>query len=115
LTATAILDPEGRSDPFSLGRVIRIPRLDKFALTAEKIGESSYAGILEGRDLDVIERVGWDAQNGVRTEAIPAPVPGDASRQTLRIVMPWPAPGPHAPLYVWLRGEQTGRKTAITY
>ena len=115
LEATVILDPEGRSDPFALGRVIRFPRLDKFILTAEKIGDSSYAGILEGRDLDVIERVGWDAQNGVQADSIPTPVPGDSSRQTLRVVLPWPAPGPHAPLYVWLRGEQTGRRTVVTY
>lgn len=115
LEATVILDPEGRSDPFALGRVIRFPRLDKFMLTAEKIGDASYAGVLEGRDLDVIERVGWDAQNGVQADSIPTPVPGDPSRQTLRVILPWPAPGPHAPLYVWLRGEQTGRKTAVTY
>jgi hypothetical protein len=115
LVATVVVDPEGRSDPFDLGLVIRIPRLEKFTLTSEKVGDSSYAGILEGRDLDVIERVGWDAQNGVQANSIPAPFPGDPSRQTLRIVLPWPAPGPHAPLYVWLRGEQTGRKTAVTY
>ena len=116
LEATVILDPEGRSDPFVLGQVIRVPRLDKFTLTTEKIGDSSYAGILEGRDLDVIERAGWDAQHGVQVESIPTPVPGDSSsRQTLRVVLPWPAPGPHAPLYVWLRGEQAGRKTSVTY
>ena len=116
LEATVILGPEGRSDPLVLGTVIRVPRLDKFTLTTEKIGDSSYAGILEGRDLDVIERAGWDAQHGVQVESIPTPVPGDSStRQTLRVVLPWPAPGPHAPLYVWLRGEQAGRKTAVTY
>jgi hypothetical protein len=115
LEATVILDPEGRSEPFALGRVIRIPRLVSFRLTSEKIGDSSYAGVLEGRDLDVIERVGWDAQNGVQTESIPTPVPGDPTGQTLRIALPWPAPGPHSPLYIWLRGEQTGRKTAVTY
>lgn len=115
LAATIILDPEGRSDPFVLGRVIRVPRLDKFTLTTEKIGDSSYAGILEGRDLDVIEKAGWDAQHGVPFESIPTPVPGDPSRQTLRVILPWPAPGPHAPLYVWLRGEQSGRRTAVTY
>ena len=115
LAATVILDPEGHSEGFVLGRVIRIPRLDKFTLTAEKIGDSSYAGILEGRDLDVIEKVGWEAENGVPVESIPTPVPSDPSRQTVRIVLPWPAPGPHAPLYVWLRGEQTGRKTAVVY
>jgi hypothetical protein len=95
--------------------VIRVPRLEKFTLTTEKIGDSSYAGILEGRDLDVIEKVGWDARNGVPVESIPAPVPSDPSHQTVRIVLPWPAPGPHAPLYVWLRGEQTGRKCAVNY
>lgn len=115
LQATVILDPEGRSEPFTLGRVIRIPRLDGFKLTSEKIGDSSYAGVLEGRDLDVIERVGWDSQNGLQTTSIPTPLPGDPLRQTLRVVLPWPAPGPHAALYVWLRGEPTGRKTAVAY
>ena len=115
LAATVILDPEGRSDRFVLGRVIRVPRLEKFTLTTEKIGDSSYAGILEGRDLDMIEKVGWEAENGLLVESIPTPVPSDPSHQTVRIVLPWPAPAPHAPLYVWLRGEQTGRKTAVTY
>ena len=115
LTATVILDPEGRSDRLALGRVIRVPRLDRFTLTTEKIGDSSYTGVLEGRDLDVIEKTGWDAEHGVPVESIPTPVPGDASRQMLRTVLPWPAPGPHAPLYVWLRGEAQGRKTAVAY
>jgi hypothetical protein len=115
MTATVILDPEGRSDRFVLGRVIRVPRLDKFTLTGEKVGDSRYAGTLEGRDLDVIEKAGWDAENGVPVESIPTPVPGDPSRQTLRVVLPWPAPEPHALLYVWLRGETPGRKTAVAY
>jgi hypothetical protein len=115
LSATVIVDPEGRSDPFVLGRVVRVPSLDKFALTTEKVGDSSYAGILEGRDLDVIEKAGWDAANGVSVESIPTPLPGGPARQTLRLVLPWPAPGPHAPLYVWLRGEPQGRKTAVAY
>jgi len=115
LEATVILEPEGRSDPFVLGRVVRIPRLDKFTLTSEKVGDSSYVGILEGRDLDVIDKVGWDPQNGIPVGAIAAPIPEDPTRQTLRVVMSWPAPGPHAPIYVWLRGEQTGRKTGVTY
>jgi hypothetical protein len=115
LVATVILDPEGRSDPFVLGRVIRIPRLDKFTLTTEKIADSGYSGILEGRDLDVIEKAGWNAQHGVPIESIPTPLPDDSSRQKLFIVLPWPAPGPHALLYVWLRGETQGRKTAVAY
>jgi hypothetical protein len=115
LVATISVEPEGRSDPFVLGRVIRIPRLDKFTLTSEKVGDSSYAGTLEGRDLDVIDKAGWDGAHGVPVESIPTPTPGDTARQSLRVVLPWPAPAPHAPLYVWLRGEAAGRKTAVVY
>lgn len=115
LTASVSVEPEGRSDPFVLGRVVRIPRLEKFTLTSEKVGDSSYAGVLEGRDLDVIEKAGWDGQNGVPVDSIPAPLPADPARQTLRVVLPWPAPAPHAPLYVWLRGETAGRKTSVAY
>jgi hypothetical protein len=115
LAATVILDPEGRSDHFVLGRVIRVPRLDRFILTTAKVGDSNYAGTLEGRDLDVIEKAGWDAEHGVPVESIPTTVPGEPSRQTVRIVLPWPAPGPHALLYVWLRGETRGRKTVVAY
>jgi hypothetical protein len=115
LATTVILDPEGRSDRFALGRVIRVPGLDKFTLTTERVGDSSYAGILEGRDLDVIEKTGWDAEHGVPVESIPTPAPGELSRQTLRITLPWPAPGPHAPLYIWLRGEAHGRRTSVAY
>ena len=115
LAATVVLDPEGPSDPFVFGRVLRIPRLDRFTLTTEKVGDSGYAGILEGSDLDVIDKVGWTAASGLPVESIPAPVPGEASRQTLRVVLPWPAPAPHAPLYVWLRGEAKARKTSVAY
>ncbi len=115
LSATLAVEPEGRSDPVTLGRVIRIPRLDRFTLTTEKLGDSSYAGILEGRDLDVIDKTGWDAEHGGPVQSIPVPAPGDPGKQTLRIALPWPAPAPHAPLYVWLRGETTGRKTTVVY
>lgn len=115
LTASISVEPEGRSDAFSMGRIVRVPRLDQFTLTTEQLGPSSYAGILKGRDLDVIEKTGWDSQQGVRVDGVPAPVPGGPFVQTLRIALPWPAPAPHAPLYVWLRGEEEGRKTAVTY
>jgi hypothetical protein len=115
LSARVIVDPDGKSEPFLLGRVIRVPRLDRFTLTAEKVGDGRYAGSLEGRDLDVIEKVGWDAVNGLPVDAIPAPIPGEHPLQSLRLVLPWPAPSPHAPLYIWLRGEPQGRKTSVAY
>jgi hypothetical protein len=113
LTATVAVEPEGRSDPYALGRVVRIPRLEQFTLTGEQVAPSVYAGILKGRDLDLVEKTGWDASHGVAVDSIPAPVPGDPLRQTLRVALPWPAPAPHAPLYVWIRGESEGRKTTV--
>ena len=115
ISAAVITDPEGRSDEMKLGRVVRIPRLDQFTLTSEPAGPNAYAGILKGSDLDLVEKAGWDPQQGLPVDAIPTPVPGEPGKQTLRISLPWPAPAPHAPLYVWLRGESEGRKTAVTY
>ena len=115
LSATVIVEPDGRSDPYVLGRVIRVPRLEKFALTSEKVGVASYLGTVDGRDLDVIEKVGWEPANGLPVDAIPTPMPGDHLSQNLRVVLPWPAPGPHALLYIWLRGESQGRKTSVGY
>ena len=113
LGATVRESPEGASDSKPLGRVVRLPRLDQFTVTSEAQGPNIYAGMLRGRDLDLVARTGWDAQHGLPVDAIPTPVPGQPGEQTLRIAVPWPAPAPHAPLYVWLRGEDTGRKTAV--
>lgn len=115
LTAIIDIEPEGRSDPFPIGRIVRLPRIDQFTLTSEQLGPATYLGILKGRDLDVIEKTGWDAQNGLPVDSVPTPVPGDPAIQTLRVALPWPAPAPHAPLHVWLRGESEGRKTTAGY
>jgi hypothetical protein len=114
LTATVSVEPRGASDRLSLGRVVRIPLLERFTLTNESLGGNEYAGILRGRDLDVIEKAGWDAKNGLPVVGIPTPVAGDSTaRQTLKIAVPWPSPAPHAPLYIWLRGETAGRRTSV--
>jgi hypothetical protein len=116
LAASIDIEPEGLSDAFAIGRVIRVPQLEQFTLSNEQLGQSIYAGTLKGRDLDVIEKTGWDADNGVRVDSVPEPVPGDkSSLETIRVGLPWPAPSPHAPLYVWFRGEGKGRKTSLTY
>jgi len=115
LTAIVDVEPEGRSDAFTIGRVVRIPRLEQFTLTTEQLDPSTYVGLLKGRDLDVIEKTGWDAHHGLRVDSVPTPVPGEPSVETIRIALPWPAPSPHAPLYLWLRGEGDGRKTAVSY
>jgi hypothetical protein len=115
LSAAITTEPEGRSVPEPLGRVIRLPKVEQLTLTNEKSGASNYVGVLKGSDLDIIAKVGWDAQNGVAVDSIPTPVPGEAAKQTLRVALPWPAPEPHAPLFVWLRDEAQGRQTSVSY
>jgi hypothetical protein len=112
LTATVTVEPRGASESFALGRVVRLPTVEQFTLTNEEAGPGQYFGVLRGRDLDVIEKSGWGAQDGVAVGGIPAPV--SPTQQSLRIVLPWPAPAPHSPLYIWLRGEQTGRRTKLS-
>lgn len=115
LMATLTEAETGTSDPFSLGRVIRVPRIDKFSLTDEKLGGSLYSGILTGEDLQTIVRTGWDAKTSQPVQDIPTPVPGTPQEQTLKIAMSWPPPNPHALLYIWLSGETEARATSIKY
>jgi hypothetical protein len=115
LAATLSNAVEGRSDAKTLGRIVRLPRIESFELTNEKVDGAGYVGILKGQDLELIAKTGWDAMNGMPVNALPAPVSGETMRQSLRVTLPWPSPSPHAPLYIWLRGETEGRATAVQY
>jgi hypothetical protein len=112
----AVLDNGGggRSKSFVLGKVIRVPHVEAFELTEEKNGDN-YIGKLTGTDLENIAQVGWAADHGIPVAGLPTPVGGDSRKQSLRIELPWPPPSPHAPLYVWFRGETDGRETRIRY
>ncbi len=116
LAAVITTDSTGSSDPTVLGRLIRLPRIEKFALTEDKLGANLFSGILTGYDLQLIEKTGWDPKTGFAVQGIPTPVPdGPPQEQTLKIELPWPPPSPHAPIYVWLRDEATGRLTNVKY
>jgi hypothetical protein len=115
LAATITTDSAGSSDPTVLGHVIRLPRLEKFVLSDDMLGPNLFAGTLTGTDLQTIEKTGWDAKTGYPVQGIPTPVPGAAQEQTLKVEFPWPPPSPHAPIFVWLRGETTGRLTDVKY
>jgi len=110
-----VTSAEGVSDPYRLGRILRVPRIEQFVMSDQKLSDGSYQGTLTGEDLDLIQQTGWDAQHGLPVQSIPDAVAGDARKQVLKIEMPWPAPAPHAPVFVWLRGEQTGRATGVQY
>jgi hypothetical protein len=94
---------------------VLLPKIDSFQLSNERAGDASYFAALEGHDLEGIAKVGWDAENGTPVDTIPAPVAGPGNKETLRVAIPWPAPAPHAPLYIWLRGEERGRLTSAQY
>jgi hypothetical protein len=115
LTATIATEAAGSSDPTVLGHIIRLPRIDKFALSDDKLGSNLFAGKLTGVDLQIIEKTGWDAKAGYPVQGIPTPVPSNPQDQSLKVELPWPPPSPHAPIYVWLRGETTGRLTDVAY
>jgi hypothetical protein len=115
LTVTVSEPETGSSEPFALGRVIRLPQISTFTVTDEKLGESTYAATLTGRDLQLVEKTGWETTSGELVQGIPTPIPGSPREQTLSIAITWPPPSPKAPLYIWLRGENRARKTNARY
>ena len=78
-------------------------------------GDAIYAGSVEGLNLETIARTGWDDQSGLPVEGLPTANGAEPQRQTLKIALPWPAPSPHAALFIWLRGESQGRPTGVKY
>ena len=115
LEATVTVDETGSSEPYALGRVIRLPHIEKFSLTDETGSGHLFLGSITGQELQTIEKTGWDGKNGYPVQGIPSPAAGDPQEQTLKIELPWPPPSPRAPLYVWLRGETEGRITEARY
>ena len=113
LTAVVTAEDAGTSAPVTLGRIIRLPHISKFELTDRRVGPSLFAGTLAGEGLQMIDKTGWNPKTGFPVQGIPTPVPGNPQEQTLDVQLTWPAPLPHAPLYVWLHGETQGRLTKV--
>jgi hypothetical protein len=111
IMAEAITPGSGTSKPRSLGTIVRVPRIESFSVSDQRADDNTWLGTLKGHDLDTIQRVGWDPATGVEVSGIPVPA-GNGDEETLPVAVPWPAPSPHAPLYVWLRGESAGRLTS---
>jgi hypothetical protein len=115
LTA-AIQNADGlTSEPATLGRVLRIPRIESLVFSGDKNADGTYSAILTGQNLEVIDKTAWDNTAGQQVTELPTPLAGQQQRQSLRIHMPWPSPSPKAPLYIWLRGESSGRLTTTLY
>jgi hypothetical protein len=101
------------SDGYSLGRIVHIPKIQSLEVASASPDDSGFEATLSGQDLETIGRVGWDQEHGTGIDELPSVVPGEGRNQTLRIVLPSGPLTPDVPLYVWLRGEKTGRATLM--
>lgn len=103
----------GDSGWAELGRIVALPSVEQFQLTSEPGAvPGTFKGTLRGKGLEGIAKTGWSEETGVAVTSLPAP---EGEGQLLEIVMPWPAPVPHAPLRVWLRDEEQSRATTVRY
>ncbi|HEY7211163.1 MAG TPA: hypothetical protein VH477_12880 [Bryobacteraceae bacterium] len=102
----------GESQPYTLAHIIRLPQIEAFESTPQTSLDGKRVYTLSGRNLEMIEKVGWDQLEGVPVTTLPAPIQGQGQRQSLQINLPDPVP-PHANLFVWLRGEKTASPTTF--
>jgi hypothetical protein len=112
LETTVANGSEGESELYQMGRVVRVPEIDKFERATDDAGGAEDNASLTGQNLETIEKTGWSADQEQVVPGMPLPVPGDGQKQTLQIRIPSP-PNRHAQLYVWLRGESKPRVTKI--
>lgn len=110
----AVLDSgrEGRSQPFMLAHIVRFPQIDSFEVSNEPPRAGVQAFTLTGRNLEMINKLGWDENNNTPITNLPTPIPGQGQRETLEVDMAGP-PAPKAMLLVWLRGEDKPRTTTV--
>src|SRR5262249_16516504 len=104
----------GRSAPVTLGKIVRVPRIEAFQLTNDKTADgAAFTAVIRGRDLESIEKAGWAADSGLPVQGPPRTLAGEGDKQLLRISLPWPSPMPISPIYVWLRDDQKGRLVTL--
>ncbi len=102
----------GDSQPFTLARIVRLPQIDSFAKTPQTAQDGKRTYVLNGRNLEMIEKAGWDQLEPFPIATLPAPIQGQGQKQELQVTLPDPPP-PHGQLYVWLRGEKTASATSL--
>ncbi|MBV9405239.1 MAG: hypothetical protein JO211_07830, partial [Acidobacteriaceae bacterium] len=103
---------DGKSQPFTLAHMIRMPQIDSFAIGNDAPVNGNRSYVLTGQNLEMIENIGWDQTAGLPVAGIPVPLPGPGQKQSLQVSLPDPPAGQPV-LYVWLRGDKQGRATTI--
>ncbi len=102
----------GKSQPFTLAHIIRMPQLDAFTLKDGQLQDGTRSYLLTGENLEMIQKLGWNSDDGIDALALPTPIPGQGQRQSLELRLPDPPKG-QCFLYVWLRGDTQGRLTTV--
>jgi hypothetical protein len=112
LEATVANGQEGESDVSRLGRIVRIPKVDRFEPVMDGAATGEVKAVLIGQNLETIEKLGWNTALSEPVSTLPLPLPTDASKQELTVRIP-PPPDGQALLLVWLRGESEPRQTRV--
>jgi hypothetical protein len=102
----------GSSQPATLANILRVPQVDSFTVADGPPENGTRPYQLTGLNLEMIEKMGWDDNNGVDVSGLPTPLPGQGLKQSIRIDLPDPL-SPDTVLYVWLRGDAKGRATIV--
>jgi hypothetical protein len=117
LAATVDNGRAGQSQPFTVARLIRLPRIVSVTAMAAPGDSTPPAGLhpfqITGDNLEMIGQLSWDRNLGVDVTSLPAAIPGQGQRQTLLVSLP-DSPAADAPLFLWMRGETTARVTTAT-
>jgi hypothetical protein len=113
LRAAVANGSEGESDVYALGRIVRVPKIERFEPAATDSGTSGSYATLTGQNLETIEKIGWSPDRGELITGLPLPIAGDATKQSMRVLLPLPPPGTNSALYVWLRGESQARLARV--
>jgi hypothetical protein len=129
----------GKSQPFDLAKIVLMPQIDSLVANGSgPNGTTTY--LVTGKNLEMIQKLGWDQTNGVDVTQLPTPLPGPGQKQTLTVNVPGPAGiqattvgnqaagtgtsatiagnqsisgATEACLFLWLRGDTTGRASTI--
>ncbi len=103
---------DGRSAPFLLAHILRMPQIDTFTVSADPPQNGVRQYQLTGQNLEMIQKLGWDETDGVDVSGLPSPLPGPGLKQSIAVTLPDP-PDAAASLCIWLRGDKQGRAAAV--
>jgi hypothetical protein len=112
LQATIDNGREGRSQPFTLAHILRIPKSDSFTVSEDPRPDGLRQYHLTGENLEMIQKIGWTENDPVNVSTLPMPLPGPGLKQSLDFRLPDPS-NADPTLRIWLRGDQEGRATTI--